>query len=186
MSVHSVQAWKLDRYARFVSSKANECGQWKHYNDSRDHIVLTVTDMQQLIISQSSVIFESHSLVNAGSYIRGLSRSDSLLFMCKLKEATRRFRIRFCQDGTSGMSAEEACMKAVKKLSTFFPIKINIIENGDKNSTQLNTVEKETYGLDTAKDIWSGNEKLYRILRRSDIRCSCTGCSEAWIFSFGL
>ncbi|BFZ21233.1 hypothetical protein BsWGS_24272 [Bradybaena similaris] len=117
----------------------------QHYDDSKGHILMTVTDVPQLIISQNTVILESHSLVNARCFLRGLSRNDSLLFMYKFKVETRRFRVRFCKEDTSNMSGEEICIKAIKILSAFFPIKTSANESVAAQSTQLNYKTEEKH-----------------------------------------
>uniref|UniRef100_A0A0B6Z0Q6 Uncharacterized protein n=1 Tax=Arion vulgaris TaxID=1028688 RepID=A0A0B6Z0Q6_9EUPU len=119
MSLLSGQSWQLDRYARFVcdANKSVKDGKWKYYDDTSGHIVMTLTDVMQLIISQNTVILESHSLVRAQCWMRGLSRNDSLLFMYKFQSETRKFRVRFSKK--DDVSGTEICTKVIHQLSRF-------------------------------------------------------------------
>ncbi|KAH9512632.1 hypothetical protein Btru_038993 [Bulinus truncatus] len=136
----SAQTWCLDRYARFMNRNTKE-GIWKPYDNEKEMLVMTLTQQCQLMITRGSTLLESHNLMTAGSIMRGLSRTDSLLFLYKLKDETRRFKVKFSPSETK--SGQEMCASAVQVLSEFIMIKTSITVNlpGDSNQEdRLNQV----------------------------------------------
>ncbi|KAK3789709.1 hypothetical protein RRG08_036002 [Elysia crispata] len=137
--------WRIDRYARFKSDKPENATQWTVYDDSCDLMRLMLSDVQQLVISQGSAILESHSLLSARSWMRGVCRNDSLLFMCKVqisgKNETRKFRVRF--SAADGLSGSDHCSACVERLQQFFPVKMSVVKSStatdaSQNKTDLN------------------------------------------------
>ncbi|GFR78856.1 meiotic recombination protein REC114-like [Elysia marginata] len=103
---------------------------------------LMLSDVHQLVITQGSAILESHSLLSARNWMRGLCRNDSLLFMCRIqvsgKTEVRKFRVRFCADGSS--SACDQCRVCVEKLHQFFPIKTSVAKSSADDVPSQNDV----------------------------------------------
>ncbi|RUS79711.1 hypothetical protein EGW08_012519 [Elysia chlorotica] len=100
---------------------------------------LMLSDVNQLVISQGSGVLESHSLLSARSWMRGVCRNDSLLFMCKVKVSgkteTRKFRVRFSACGDS--SGSDQCSACVNRLQQFFPVKTSVaISAANVNASQ--------------------------------------------------
>ncbi|XP_059158058.1 meiotic recombination protein REC114-like [Physella acuta] len=121
--------WTLDRYARFItaahkkSEEEKKSSSWKHFDNTTCPLLMTITDDYHLLITQGSKVLESHNLTTANSIMRGLSRTDSLLILYKVKNETRRFRVRFCQQ--KNKTGTEMCIIAAQALSNFMAIKMN-------------------------------------------------------------
>ncbi|XP_005096013.2 meiotic recombination protein REC114 [Aplysia californica] len=122
MSLTTGKLWKLDRYAHFIYDDSSKGGRWKQYDDDESALTLAITDMHQLIISQKDTVLESHNLVTSRDWIRGIAKNSSLLIMIKSKPNSRRFRMRFCEQGN--ISAVDACVGCIQQLKEFFPVKI--------------------------------------------------------------
>ncbi|XP_025090892.1 uncharacterized protein LOC112562101 isoform X2 [Pomacea canaliculata] len=88
--------WQLEKYARYVvTKKGTTSGEWKYYSDKPcQRLVMTLTDTEHLVICHGSCILESHSLVTARAWMRGLSKTDSLLLMYKYKQSADKNQVR--------------------------------------------------------------------------------------------
>ncbi|XP_025090891.1 meiotic recombination protein REC114-like isoform X1 [Pomacea canaliculata] len=131
--------WQLEKYARYVvTKKGTTSGEWKYYSDKPcQRLVMTLTDTEHLVICHGSCILESHSLVTARAWMRGLSKTDSLLLMYKYKDGTRRFRVKFCRSRLQ--TGSSVCAEAADTLSKFFPVKVTeeqVMQSADKNQVR--------------------------------------------------
>lgn len=78
-------------------------------------------------------------------YFIGEKTTILIVYLVSNQVETRRFRVRFCKEDTSNMSGEEVCMKAIKILSAFFPIKTSANESVAAQTTQLNDKTEEKH-----------------------------------------
>ncbi|KAI8776828.1 meiotic recombination protein REC114-like isoform X1 [Biomphalaria glabrata] len=124
MSRVQIRTWCLDKYARFIQRSPPDGGVWKPYGNEKEQMLMSLSQENQLTITQGSTLLESHNLVRANSFMRGLSRTDSLLFLYKLQNETRRFKVKFSALETK--TGQEVCAEAILVLSNFITIKTNI------------------------------------------------------------
>ncbi|KAK7091816.1 meiotic recombination protein REC114-like [Littorina saxatilis] len=124
MAVEGSTAWSLEKYARYITvKKGSTAGQWKHYDDIADsRLVMTLTETNHLVVLQGSVVLESHSLVTARAWMRGMCKNDSLLFMYKHGKGTRRFKVKYA--GSGNLTASQVCSRAAQALSKLFTVHI--------------------------------------------------------------
>ncbi|GFN91054.1 meiotic recombination protein rec114-like [Plakobranchus ocellatus] len=150
--------WKIDRYARLSAVCPKTGTQWKQYDDTDDVMTLMLSDVHQLVISQGSTILvshltsanfiassqqwyivESHSLLCARNWMRGVCRNDSLLFVCRIeisgKTETRKFRVRFCD--VDNLSGSDQCSDCVEKLQQFFPVKLSVAKQATEAADSI-------------------------------------------------
>ena len=64
---------------------------------------------------------ENFSLIDARQWLKGVTKGDSMLFVCKAKDGNRRFRIKFAV--TVDQSSILACKSCCEVLESFFSIK---------------------------------------------------------------
>lgn len=127
-------SWKLKRYASCVTTTPSSGGEWKHYDEEKNKLVLSLTESHNLIISHGDQVLESLLLLNAQSWLKGVTKGDSMMVICQIKNENRRFRVQF--HGDDAPSAVENCSTCVKRLSTYFFIKG---ASGTSDSTQPQT-----------------------------------------------
>ncbi|XP_072175818.1 meiotic recombination protein REC114-like isoform X1 [Diadema setosum] len=124
--------WELLKYARylisdgdarsFVTTTPRKEQQWKYISPTEPSgLKLTVTK-GHLLLTNSEVILENYFLPDMRGTIRGFVRGDSLLFVIKIKNEARKFRVRFAKGQRS--SGEAMCDDCVSCLSFFFPVKL--------------------------------------------------------------
>lgn len=166
------QRWEIDRYARFKSENSEDSSRsrtttpWSVFDNSSNPMSLMLSDVHQLVISQGSTILESHSLLSARSWMRGVCRNDSLLFMCRIqisrKTEIRKFRVRFCADSSLNLSGSEQCKSCVQKLQQFFPLKTSVVKNGpnDGHLQNITSVNQEDGNSETQQKTLEGEVTL--------------------------
>ena len=67
------------------------------------------------------LVQESFSLADGRQWLKGVTKGDSMLFMCKLKDDNRRFRVKFA--ATAEQASLQTCRSCCDVLEAFFPIK---------------------------------------------------------------
>ncbi|CAL1538741.1 unnamed protein product [Lymnaea stagnalis] len=80
--------------------------------------------------------------------MRGLSRTDSLLFLYKIKNETRRFRVRFCQQNDA--SGIKICEDVIRVLSSFITIKMSTMENKQNVEDSVKNNKESSLGMNNA------------------------------------
>ncbi|XP_071483701.1 meiotic recombination protein REC114-like [Diadema antillarum] len=124
--------WELLKYARYLSRDGDAKSyvtttprkeqQWKYISSSEPGgLKLTVTK-GHLLLTNGEVILENYFLPDMRGTMRGFVRGDSLLFVIKIKNEARKFRVRFAKGQRS--SGEAMCDDCVSCLSFFFPVKL--------------------------------------------------------------
>ncbi|KAI0242972.1 meiotic recombination protein REC114 [Lamellibrachia satsuma] len=138
--------WKVEKYARFVSrghptaqdadSVMKDDAQWKFYEGlSTQEITLSIIEDSHLVLTVGDTIHENHSLWNARSWMKGISKGDSMLFVYKVKNESRRFRVKFA--ASSHSSGTEQCSWCVALLQHHFHVKkMNLDGSTDDTSMQ--------------------------------------------------
>ncbi|XP_053382189.1 meiotic recombination protein REC114-like isoform X2 [Mercenaria mercenaria] len=102
------QVWHLERYARMTSQTTS------------------------LAVGQDGWE-ESLALTGADSWIKGVSKGDSLMAVMKAQNQSRRYRVKFSP--TAHSSGEDSCRACVEGLVKYFPIKIpEVICSGTTSS----------------------------------------------------
>ncbi|XP_046362913.2 meiotic recombination protein REC114-like [Haliotis rufescens] len=136
------EVWKIEKYARYLTTpSAPGKGQWQQYDDNDGDLVLTLTDSSHLVLCRSTTVMESHSLVTARAWMRGMTKRDSMLLMYKVANETRRFRLKFY--GCDGRTAEKQCAVCAEKLSKFFPVKMDSQTTKSMEITSTNEKSKD-------------------------------------------
>ncbi|XP_038051321.1 meiotic recombination protein REC114-like [Patiria miniata] len=163
--------WHLLRYARFVRSNdaaktggkeqqeaSTQAGTWKHFPWSdAEPLMLSIQDSSYLLITRGKLILESHALFDAEHYIKGAVRGDCLLFIQKIKNECRKFRVKFKQG--SFPSTVEACADCVVNLRTYFHVKQEGADTTQKPAADKTILEGEV-SLGTVATVLLGSKTL--------------------------
>lgn len=120
--------WDIEKYARYYpntnqvqkSMSSGEKGEWKHYEDKDSHLKLAILKNHMLLSGRSNVL-ESFSLLDSANCVRGVRKGDSMLFLYKIDDESRKFRIKFKSSSEKG--AFSACSECYEHLSRYFPWK---------------------------------------------------------------
>ncbi|XP_069106398.1 meiotic recombination protein REC114-like [Argopecten irradians] len=138
--------WPLKRYATFhqttpkeVTSGPSVKGSWQEYYGNESPLKALLHADGQFVLTSGTTIMESINLRSADSWIRGTSKGDSVLIICKMKEETRRFRMQFSE--SSGQTEVTKCREFAERVSEYFPIKVISTE---KRQNNMEKKEKET------------------------------------------
>ncbi|XP_046549053.1 meiotic recombination protein REC114-like [Haliotis rubra] len=136
------EVWKIEKYARYLTTPSVVGkGHWQQYDDNDGDLVLTLTDSSHLVLCRSSTVMESHSLVTARAWMRGMTKRDSMLLMYKVANETRRFRMKFY--ASDGITAENQCAACAERLSKFFPVKMDSPTTKSMDVTSTNEKPKD-------------------------------------------
>eukprot|EP00112_Aurelia_sp_Birch-Aquarium-sp1_P014987 Seg3283.4 transcript_id=Seg3283.4/GoldUCD/mRNA.D3Y31 product="Meiotic recombination protein REC114" protein_id=Seg3283.4/GoldUCD/D3Y31 len=146
------KTWLIEKYARFVpvsnkeknNENANSAdkqdqsqGEWKvftSYGSSNLIKIALAHPLKLLITSGDSLVLESLSLhgYEKVPWIKAICRGDSMLFIYRIKETARRFRIIFAKDAKA--SEKENCKDFVQIISKHIQVKIVDTQGDDANS----------------------------------------------------
>lgn len=77
---------------------------------------------------------ESLLLSNAATWVKGVSKGDSLMVVMKAQDQSRRFRVKFSP--STEVSGEVNCCACIERLCKYFPVKIP--ESSLASSQQVN------------------------------------------------
>ncbi|XP_030829598.1 uncharacterized protein LOC115919724 [Strongylocentrotus purpuratus] len=123
--------WEILRYARFlaleddskssVTSTARNEQKWKYIAPASKEGLKLCINRDHLLLTNDDVILENYFLGDMRSTMRGFVRGDSLLFVIKVKNEARKFRVRFARGPHH--SAVATCENCAAKLSYFFPVR---------------------------------------------------------------
>ncbi|XP_078574971.1 meiotic recombination protein REC114-like [Branchiostoma floridae x Branchiostoma japonicum] len=136
------RAWRLLRYGRFVASdgpttltKDEKCkpqGTWKLFGCDDGVLSLSLTETNHLLLTKGAEVLEGFSLHNAQQWLKAVHKGDSLLFVSKLNNESRMFRVQVApssqQDGIA------CCTACVKELCKYFPVNTSVIPSTPEES----------------------------------------------------
>lgn len=130
--------WKLDKYAVFEEKHAQQTRNdpWKlSENNFTENWIVTESldkdmvmlfradeDLQRLVIIHGTAILETISLLDANKWMKALSKDDSMFFLAKHGNQSRRFKVRFLP--AEKCNSTEQCNNCTSVLMKYFPIKI--------------------------------------------------------------
>ncbi|XP_071804271.1 meiotic recombination protein REC114-like [Asterias amurensis] len=149
--------WRLLRYARFIRStstvqtsvqqvgKEGEKqpeGTWKHqsWSDS-EPLILSIQDSSHLLITRGKLILESHPLFDAEHYLKAAAKGDCVLFLQRIKNECRKFRVKFRQDSFS--STLEACADCLTVLRSFIKVQEEPVSPSQNATRDRQTLQGE-------------------------------------------
>ncbi|XP_064653022.1 meiotic recombination protein REC114-like [Lineus longissimus] len=135
--------WKLDKYARYLMSTSSHVGhekpempapaisggEWKMYDNREDILHLSLLTTSHLLVSQGDKIMENYSLIDTRNWMRVVSKGDSVLFLCKVRDENRRFRIKFSDDEKG--SGLDHCKDFTRRAAHYITVK-NTSEVGEE------------------------------------------------------
>lgn len=170
--------WGLERYARLTSQTASQVvGQdgWEHFDNKKDSLEMTLTSSYHLLIHHGKRQMESVLLTNAASWVKGVSKGDSLMVVMKAQNQSRRFRVKFSP--TPEVTGEAMCRACVERLSKYFPVKLPENSIQGSCSQQVSSTPRSTPGNDKtlvgdvtigqlSDTIFSGSSKLPELYAR--------------------
>ncbi|XP_066298785.1 meiotic recombination protein REC114-like [Branchiostoma lanceolatum] len=142
----SRRVWKLLRYGRFVASdgqtplrkeeNSRPQGTWKLFGSEDGALSLSLTETNHLLLTKGAEVLEGFSLHNAQQWLKAVHKGDSLLFVSKLNNESRMFRVQVAPSGKqTGIACCAAC---VRELSKYLPVNTSVI-----SSTPIESKEKE-------------------------------------------
>ncbi|XP_070557260.1 meiotic recombination protein REC114-like [Ptychodera flava] len=106
-------------------------------------LILVLLESKNMILSSGNTIHENYSLLNASDWMRAISKGDSVLFACRIKNEIRRFRIQFKK--TSHKTAIQHCHDCSHVLATYIRVKnANLATSSADGDSQLEDLNKET------------------------------------------
>ncbi|XP_022101446.1 meiotic recombination protein REC114-like [Acanthaster planci] len=163
--------WHLLRYARFIHSNdavqsaekdkenaSTPAGTWKHFSWSdAEPLMLSIQDSSQLLITRGKLILESHFLFDAEHYIKGAFKGDCVLFIQKIKNECRKFRVKFMQGPFP--STLKACADCIATLQAFFHIQEEGAGTSQNPAENRMTLEGEV-SMGTVAKVVLGNTTL--------------------------
>ncbi|CAB4039070.1 Hypothetical predicted protein [Paramuricea clavata] len=137
-SSSGVKSWLLDKYAKQVevecrdgavnnaveSMSSKGSGEWKQISslEGDGSLQMTLIEDKHLMLSSGSQIRESFALVNTAQWLKTYCKGDSVLFVVRMNNGFRRFRVKFANTGIkTGM---DNCMDFVKVASPILPMKV--------------------------------------------------------------
>ncbi|KAH3710005.1 uncharacterized protein LOC127857882 [Dreissena polymorpha] len=139
----AVRKWNLERYARLTSviiGKEIAQGKdgWECYDNKLEPLQMMVTSSCQLLIHHGRRQLESMFLQQCTNEVKGVSKGDSLLIVCNMKNHHRRFRVKFSADtDKGGKSGLENCHQCVVALSRHMQIKVPACADGVNGSRKV-------------------------------------------------
>ncbi|OWF49301.1 meiotic recombination protein REC114-like isoform X2 [Mizuhopecten yessoensis] len=162
--------WSLKRYARLrqISQQKEDSGSslegsWQEYHGDETPLKAMLHLNGQFVLTSGTTIMESIYLRSAGSWIRGTSKGDSVLIVCKLKEEARRFRLQFLE--CNEQSDVAICREFAERMSEYFPIKVlpneKNITQSDPEETSKKRVEREVTLSKIAKVVTKAEDALF-------------------------
>ncbi|XP_078656925.1 meiotic recombination protein REC114-like [Branchiostoma floridae x Branchiostoma belcheri] len=151
----SRRVWKLLRYGRFVASdgptasrkdeKPKPQGTWKLFGSDDGVLSLSLTETNHLLLTKGAEVLEGFSLHNAPQWLKAVHKGDSLLFVSKLNNQSRMFRVQVAPSGEQ--SGIACCAECVRELSKYLPVNTSVIstpvESRDKGDDRQKKDKKE-------------------------------------------
>ncbi|XP_041453532.1 uncharacterized protein LOC121406586 [Lytechinus variegatus] len=153
--------WEILRYARFLAledSKASVTSvsrneqKWKYIAPGPKEGLKLCISIDHLLLTNDDVILENYFLRDMRSTMRGFVRGDSLLFVIKVKNEARKFRVRFAKGPHP--TAVATCEECAAKLSYFFPVRPFEPVEKPKSPVQIlkkNVLEGEVLAQDVSQ-----------------------------------
>ncbi|XP_068178293.1 meiotic recombination protein REC114 isoform X2 [Antennarius striatus] len=117
------QAWKLQRYGRFVPGCGETEGSpWKVFeaDGNKPEIVLRLVECGYMLVLQGEECLDRIPLLWASDILKVFQKSDNLMFRFTVKGEGRMMRMQFY--GSSKAEAIKMCSSAVEKLMEYIPV----------------------------------------------------------------
>ncbi|XP_031558719.1 meiotic recombination protein REC114-like [Actinia tenebrosa] len=176
--------WPLERFSRCISMSSTGQSSLSHRNpanwkeiskDNSSDLQISYTDSNHLIISYMSKgqnqILENFSLFESKKWLRAAVKGDSVLFMYKHNDSTRRFRIKFST--TSSQSSTDSCHDFVSKMSLHFDVREIPVTEGESQipmeDSQMLTSSQQS---GTSDDVTGAVMTLTEVAGKSTRSCS--------------
>ncbi|CAH3159252.1 unnamed protein product [Pocillopora meandrina] len=122
------RSWPLEKYAKFIyngesGGQAESQGYWKQFSSAEGGFeALQVSLLESnMIVREGKVMHESFSLFNASKWLKGIVKGDSMLFLYRMNNDCRRFRIKFKR--SADRLAIENCRHFVFEISPKIPVR---------------------------------------------------------------
>ncbi|XP_028405192.1 meiotic recombination protein REC114-like [Dendronephthya gigantea] len=147
-----IKSWLLDKYAKYIdrecksatvnnpkgSSGVKSNGEWKQITslDGDGSLQITLIEGKHFMLSSGSQINESFALINTEQWLKAYCKGDSVLFVAKTNNGSRRFRVKFANTGIK--TGVDNCKDFVRVASPIMPIKmIQFQDNTEASQSQF-------------------------------------------------